>query len=184
MAPSQKNDFSVQVIGLDVVRFPEQTLPGRSALSGLAVNDTEAKDVPPAGLVFGLRNEVNAGSVQTGDAFLTSQSRDWTRTRRYSAKCFNGVAKIHQKLPVFPSHDVGAHYRMERRSGKSRGNRVGRFVDSRWISTDVKQAGHRIAPCLNNSRHEISGRTHDANAVNAFEPSQRQSLVFNSILSA
>jgi hypothetical protein len=52
MASPKQNDFTVQVVALDVVRLPVQALPGGSALSCLARDRTDAEMIAPAALVF------------------------------------------------------------------------------------------------------------------------------------
>ena len=76
MESAQEDDFTVQVVRLDVVRLPIEALPGGPALSGLTRNGTDAKEIAPAGFIFAFRNEINVSSAQTSNTFLTSQSRE------------------------------------------------------------------------------------------------------------
>src|SRR5437867_31884 len=110
MESSKENDFTVHVIGFDVVRLPLQALPRGSTLSGLARDCTDAEKFASTALVFGFRNIVNAGGLQTGDTLLTSPGRERPRADGGSAKGFACISKIHQKFAVLPPHDVGADF--------------------------------------------------------------------------
>src|SRR5438477_803031 len=110
---AEQDDLAVEVPGLDGSGAASQALPRRAPAPAPSLDRPHAEDVAATLAVLLLGGEVDAGIHQYGFAFGAHVLVEVAVTSDLAARRVDGVAQVHQKLAVLPSHDVRPRQRYE-----------------------------------------------------------------------